>query len=50
VLNTFCHIHTPIALSLLRVLMGVIVGSIFGLAVLWIAMKIAKPAKGTELQ
>lgn len=29
-LNTFCHIHTPLALSLVRVLNGVVVGGIIG--------------------
>lgn len=30
-LNTFCHIHTPIALSLIRVLNGALVGGLIGL-------------------
>ncbi|MEN6357029.1 MAG: DUF5693 family protein [Armatimonadota bacterium] len=29
-LNTFCHIHTPIALSLIRVLNGAVVGGLIG--------------------
>ncbi|MCE5315310.1 MAG: DUF5693 family protein [Armatimonadota bacterium] len=32
-LNTFCHIHTPIALSLIRVANGAIVGGLIGLIV-----------------
>ncbi|MDO8588466.1 MAG: DUF5693 family protein [Armatimonadota bacterium] len=31
VLNTFCHIHTPIAATALRVTSGLIIGSIIGL-------------------
>lgn len=30
-LNTFCHIHTPLALSAMRVVNGVVVGGLFGL-------------------
>lgn len=30
-LNTFCHIHTPIVLSLIRVLNGAVVGGLIGL-------------------
>ncbi len=35
-LNTFCHIHTPLAVSALRVLNGLIVGSIIGLIAYWL--------------
>jgi hypothetical protein len=31
VLNTFCHIHTPISATLLRVTYGVVFGSFFGM-------------------
>ncbi|MCX6346219.1 MAG: DUF5693 family protein [Armatimonadetes bacterium] len=33
-LNTFCHIHTPIELSLLRVVNGAVVGGLIGMIVL----------------
>ena len=36
-LNTFCHIHTPIQLSLLRVLNGMVVGVLFGMIAYWLA-------------
>ena len=36
VLNTFSHSHTPIAVSLMRVITGMAVGGIIGLATLWI--------------
>jgi hypothetical protein len=36
VLNTFCHLHTPIAVSLLRVAVGVVMGGIVGLFALGI--------------
>jgi hypothetical protein len=42
VLNTFCHLHTPIAVSLLRVVVGVVMGGIFGLMALWVAQQLAK--------
>ena len=42
VLNTFCHLHTPIAVSLLRVAVGVVMGGIFGLVALWVVQAVAK--------
>ena len=42
VLNTFCHLHTPIAVSLLRVAVGVVMGGIFGLLALWVVQRLAK--------
>ncbi|MCL5104019.1 MAG: DUF5693 family protein [Armatimonadetes bacterium] len=33
-LNTFCHIHTPLTLSLVRVINGAVLGAIVGLIVL----------------
>jgi uncharacterized membrane-anchored protein YjiN (DUF445 family) len=30
-LNTFCHIHTPVELSIFRVINGTLVGGIIGL-------------------
>ncbi len=35
-LNTFCHIHTPLHLSILRVLNGAVVGLVAGAVVYWI--------------
>ncbi len=37
IVNTFCHLHTPIEVSVVRVLTGVVVGGIVGLLV-WVAM------------
>jgi hypothetical protein len=34
VLNTFCHLHTPIAVSAMRVIIGVAVGGVIGLLTL----------------
>lgn len=42
VLNTFCHLHTPIAVSLLRVAVGFVMGGLFGLAALWLIARISK--------
>ena len=36
VLNTMCHIHTPLFYSLWRTLSGILLGSLAGLFVLWI--------------
>jgi len=35
-LNTFCHIHTPVAISLLRTINGIIVGGLLGLLLYWL--------------
>lgn len=37
-LNTFCHIHTPVTLSLMRVVNGAIVGGLFGLVLMMLVM------------
>lgn len=34
--NTFCHIHTPIEITVLRVTIGAVIGAIIGMALLWI--------------
>ena len=34
ILNTFCHIHTPLTLSAMRVVVGLILGGLLGIAVL----------------
>ncbi len=39
--NTFCHIHTPLAVSLVRVVNGAWVGAIAGVALVWIIRKAA---------
>lgn len=47
-LNTFCHIHTPLALTLLRAFNGLVLGIIIGLAVWWF---VGKPiVRATALQ
>lgn len=43
-LNTFCHIHTPIVLSLIRVFNGMWVGAIIG----WIVYSIVRFMPGNE--
>lgn len=49
-LNTFCHIHTPIQLSLLRVINGALVGGVIGLVILYVAQKWApnKPVQESQ--
>jgi hypothetical protein len=47
ILNTFCHIHTPLVLSLIRDLTGLVVGTVIGLALFWILERILpEPASG----
>lgn len=38
VVNTFCHIHTPVMLSLMRALTGAVVGGLIGAAVAALAL------------
>jgi hypothetical protein len=42
VLNTFCHLHTPIAVSMLRVIVGVVVGGVFGLIAMLVLQMASK--------
>lgn len=42
VLNTFCHLHTPIAVSLLRVAVGIVMGGIIGLIALALFNAVSK--------
>ena len=50
VVNTFCHLHTPLALSLARVLTGLGVGAVVGAVVVlvWLALagRLDKPQAG----
>ena len=39
VVNTFCHIHSPFALGLMRVLSGIIVGGLIGLVLCRVAQR-----------
>lgn len=41
-LNTFCHIHTPIFYSLLRSIHGIWIGALVGLFALWLWNSISK--------
>ncbi len=38
IVNTMCHLHTPVALSMERIVEGIVIGSIIGL-VLWMIVK-----------
>lgn len=42
ILNTFCHLHTPIAVSLMRVAVGVVMGGIVGLIALGVFNIVSK--------
>ena len=43
VIDTFSHLHTPLEISILRVLNGLIVGAIIGAAIVWIYRRTALP-------
>jgi hypothetical protein len=40
IINTFCHIHTPISVSLLRVAVGFVLGGVIGLVMIFAASKL----------
>ena len=48
VVNTLCHLHTPVALSLTRVAIGVMLGGIIGV-VLWLFVRRVVPIKEPNL-
>jgi hypothetical protein len=41
-LNTFCHIHTPLLFSFIRALLGWLIGAFFGAVLFWLVRKIAE--------
>ena len=43
-MDTFCHLHTPLFISLLRGLIGWVLGAIIGAVVFAMAVKVAPPA------
>ena len=45
VIDTFSHLHTPIEISLLRVVNGVVVGAIIGAVAIWFYRRAALPAR-----
>ncbi|GAB4460259.1 MAG: DUF5693 family protein [Armatimonadaceae bacterium] len=48
-LNTFCHLHTPLLVSLWRALLGIAIGLVFGLAAYLVLVKRwVKPAAATD--
>jgi len=42
-LNTFCHIHTPVLISVSRALIGLFLGGIIGSVVFLVIQKCVKP-------
>jgi hypothetical protein len=42
-LNTFCHIHTPLMISLLRAIIGLVLGGVFGAAAYLVLKRFIKP-------
>jgi hypothetical protein len=45
ILNTFCHIHSPLHLSFIRDVSGLVIGTVIGLVVYWVIdMFLADPA------
>jgi hypothetical protein len=41
ILNTFCHIHTPLRLSFIRDVTGLALGAVIGLAAFWVIEKLS---------
>src|SRR5262249_25033659 len=46
-LNTFCHIHTPLRLSLIRDVTGLVFGIAIGLAAFWLIERFAPTKAAT---
>jgi hypothetical protein len=46
-LNSFCHLHTPILVTILRTINGLWVGALLGLAVVW-PVRLSSRAAGCE--
>lgn len=45
-LNTFCHIHTPLLLSFIRAITGLVIGAVIGLALFWLVERLS-PARSS---
>ena len=50
VIDTFSHLHTPIEISVLRVVNGLIVGAIIGAIAIWIYRRTVIPSPSTPLR
>jgi hypothetical protein len=45
IIDTFSHLHTPLEISILRIVNGFIIGAIVGSIVIWIYRRFALPAR-----
>jgi hypothetical protein len=45
IIDTFSHLHTPLEISILRIVNGFIVGAIVGMIVIWTYRRFALPAR-----
>lgn len=45
VVNTLCHLHIPVALSMGRIVLGLVLGAIVGVPVALVALRVARPAE-----
>lgn len=45
IIDTFSHLHTPLEISMLRIVNGLIAGAIVGAIVIWIYRRFALPAR-----
>lgn len=50
VLNTMCHLHTPIFFNLWRDIFGVFLGTGVGFFAVWIAMRVLKPLPRPKIE
>lgn len=44
IVNTLCHLHTPLQIGLLRIAVGLVLGAIIGLGI-WVAIRLANRVK-----
>jgi hypothetical protein len=44
VIDTFSHLHTPLEISLLRVVYGLVIGAIVGAVLIWVYRRIPASA------
>ncbi len=47
-LNTFCHIHTPLSISILRALIGLVLGALIGSVVYLLLQKFVSPDRAEK--
>ena len=44
-IDTFSHLHTPLEVSLLRIINGLVLGAVIGIAAIWIYRRFQPTAR-----